>query len=209
MTVAAARVELHRPLPPEDAARGDFYALLGRLLYAAPDAALLAALAGADPIPATANADLARAWEALTRASSAMDEDAAAEEYDNLFAGVGKAPVSIYAGHYLGAPALDHPRVRLQEEFSAFGLGRKAGYNEPEDHCAMLFEVMRLLVAGGKDRAPAAIAEQRRFFDAFLRQGATKFFDALTKAEKSNYYRRVAALGLAFMAIEAESFELD
>jgi TorA maturation chaperone TorD len=209
MSAATARVELHRPLPPEEAARADFYALLARMAYAAPDAPLLASLAQAEPIPSSGDGELSRAWEALSRASSAMDADAAAEEYEALFVGMGKAPVSLYAGHYLGAPAADHPRVRLQADFAAFGLGLREDSTEPEDHFAALFEVMRVLVAGGKGREPATLAEQKRFFEAFLARGARALFDAVTRAEKANYYRRVAGLGVAFLAIEAESFELD
>jgi TorA maturation chaperone TorD len=138
-----------------------------------------------------------------------MDTDAAAEEYEGLFVAMGRAPVSIYAGHYIGAPAADHPRVRLQAQFAAFGLDRRAGHNEPEDHFAGLFEVMRVLVAGAPGRASAPIGEQRGFFEGFLAEGARDFFTAVAKAERANYYRRVAELGLAFLAIEAESFELD
>jgi len=209
MSVAAARVEIHRPLPPEEAARGDFYALLARLAYAAPDRSLLEALARAAPIPPTGDGELSRAWETLILASSAMDEEAAAEEYEALFVGMGKSPVSVYAGHYIGAPAADHPRVRLQADLAGFGLGIRPDSTEPEDHFAALFEVMRVLVAGGPGRAPAAIADQKRFFEAFLAVGAHGFFAAMARAEKANYYRRVAALGLAFLAIESESFELD
>jgi TorA maturation chaperone TorD len=35
------------------------------------------------------------------------------------------------------------------------------------------------------------------------------FIRALEGAAKANYYRRVAALAAAFLAIETESFELD
>ena len=209
MSVTAARIEVHRPLPPEEAARADFYALLGRLLYAPPDSSLLAALAAADPIPPSGDGALARAWEGLTLASSAMDTDAAAEEYEVLFEAMGKAPVSIYAGHYIGAPALDHPRVRLQAEFASLGLGRRQGHNEPEDHFAGLFEVMRVLVAGSQGRASAPIGDQKRFFEGFLVRGARDFFTAVMRAGQANYYRKVGELGLAFLAIEAESFELD
>jgi TorA maturation chaperone TorD len=138
-----------------------------------------------------------------------MDADAALDEYEALFGGVGKARVSLYTGFYAGAPALDHPRVRLQAEFAAFGLGRRPGHNEPEDHFAGLFEVMRVLVAGAPGRASAPIADQKRFFEGFLAQGARDFFTAVSRAGRANYYRKVAEVGLAFLAIEAESFELD
>jgi len=208
MTVATAPVAIHRPLPPEEAARGDFYALLARLLQSGADATLLAALANAAPIPADGDPDLARAWDELSRASSVMDADASGEEYDSLFAGVGKAPVSIYAGFYTGAMAIDHPRVRLQADFAALGLERRAS-TEPEDHFAILFDVMRVLVVGGAGRTPAPLDEQKRFFSAYLETGAPKFFNAVIACGRANYYRKVAAVGLAFVAIEVESFELE
>lgn len=209
MSAAVAPIQVQRMLPPEEAARADFYALLARLLYSGPDSALLRSLATAEPLPAEGDAALAKAWEKLTLASAAMDEDAGAVEYDDLFVGVGKAPVSIYAAYYLGPTAVDHPRVRLQADLARLGLGRREGAGEPEDHFAALFDVMRVLVAGGAGRAPAPLAEQRHFHDAYLRDGAPKFFNAVTESGKANYYRTVAALGLAFAALEKESFELD
>ena len=44
---AAAPVAVRMPLAPEEAARADFYALLGRLFASGPDRALLAQLAAA------------------------------------------------------------------------------------------------------------------------------------------------------------------
>ena len=208
MSVATAPIQVHRPLPPEEAARGDFYALLARLLHGGANEGVLAALANADRIPEDGNPDLSAAWDALTQASSVMDADATALEFDTLFSGVGKALVSIYAGYYTGALAIDHPRVRLQADFAAFGVERLE-QTEPEDHFATLFDVMRVLVAGGAGRAPAPLAEQRRFFEAYLATGAPKFFRAVIACGEANYFRTVAALGLAFIAIELESFELD
>jgi TorA maturation chaperone TorD len=209
MTAVSAPVQVQRTLPPEEQARGDFYALLARLMYSAPDQALLQALAQAAPIPAEHDAALAKAWQELTLASSVMDADAAGEEYDDLFVGVGKAAVSVYAGFYTGAMAVDHPRIRLQAELAALGLERRAGVAEPEDHLAAVFDVMRVMVAGGAGRAPAPVAEQKRFFERYLKVAAPGFFNAVIENEKANYYCKVAALGLAFTAIESESFELD
>ena len=52
MNAVAAPVTLQRMLPPEEAARGDFYALLARLFREAPDGQLLAALAASPALPA-------------------------------------------------------------------------------------------------------------------------------------------------------------
>jgi TorA maturation chaperone TorD len=206
---ALAQVAVHRPLPPEESARGDFYALLARLLHNAPDAALLRGIATASPMPAEGSPALAKAWQDLVHASAAMDADAALDEYEALFCGVGVAAVSIYAGFYTGAAAVDHPRVRIQNDLAALGLAVRGNATEPEDHFAALFDAMRVLAAGGAGRSPAKIAEQRRFFDAHLLSGVGKFFAALGGAKESNYYRKVAAFGAAFMALESESFLLD
>jgi len=206
---ALAQVAVHRPLPPEEAARGDFYALLARLLHEGPDAALLRDIGGAPPIPAEGNAALSQGWRDLVDASGVMDPEAARDEYEALFCGVGKSAVSIYAGFYAGAMAIDHPRVRIQNDLAALGLARRATVTEPDDHFAALFDVMRVLVAGGAGRSPATVAEQRRFFDAHLLPAAGKFFAALEYAKDANYYRRVARFGTAFISLETESFLLD
>ena len=88
-------------------------------------------------------------------------------------------------------------------------MARREHATEPEDHFAALFDVMRVLVAGGAGRSPAKIEVQKRFFESYLGAGAVKFFNAVIGCARSNYYRKVAAFGLAFTAIEAESFELD
>ena len=209
MSAVAAPVAMHRAVAPEEAARGDFYALLARLCAAAPDQALLASLAAAQPLPADGDRGLAHAWRNLIDASSAMDAEAALDEYEELFCGLGKAAVSIYSGFYSGAPSIDHPRVRLQADLAALGLARRAEVTEPEDHFAGLFEVMRVLAAGGAGREPASLEEQQRFFEAHVLPGAGKFFAAVGSAPKANYYRNVAALGAAFVALESASFQLD
>jgi TorA maturation chaperone TorD len=150
MQAAAAPVVLQRRLPPEEAARADFYALFARLFKDAPDAGLLASLAQAPELDA--GSPLASSWRELRLASHAMDAEAAREEYEALFVGVGKADVSIYAGFYAGAPAGDHPRVRVRRDLAAMGLAPRDDNAEPEDHFAILFDAMRVLVAGG---APA------------------------------------------------------
>jgi TorA maturation chaperone TorD len=204
---AAVPVTLHRPIAPEEAARADFYALLASMLNAPPDQALLANLAAAGALEG--DPALAHAWQGLVHASAAMDADAAAEEYEALFVGVGQAAVSIYTGYYMGAPAVDHPRVRIQASLAALGLARDPHATEPEDHFAGLLEVMRVLVAGGAGRSPATLGEQKAFYRDHVEPAAAAFFAALARAPESNYYRHVAAVGAAFIAIESQSFQLD
>ena len=208
MMAATAPVRVERALSPEDAARGDFHALLARLLARAPDAALLASLAAANELPQGSEPRFAAAWRDLISAAGTTDERAAEDEYNALFTGLGKAAVTIYAGAYAGATAVEHPRVRIQRDLAAFGLAHRVP-TEPEDHFAGLFDAMRVLAAGGAGRGPAALAEQRRFFESHLKPAAGGFFAALAAAPQSNFYRRVAALGEAFVALESQSFQLD
>lgn len=202
-------VALHRPMAPEEAARANLYALLARMVHVAPDNALLHSLAESPAMETGGVPALARAWDQLVAASSAMDADAAAQEHEALFATIGKAAVSRYAGFYTGAAAVGHPRVRLRADLAALGLAPRADATEPEDQFGGLFEAMRVLVGGGVGRGPAAIAEQRRFFEAHIAPAAPRFFAALGAAGASNYYRKVAALGAAFIALEAQSFSLE
>jgi TorA maturation chaperone TorD len=204
---AVAPVAIHRALPGEEAARGHFYALLARVLIAPPDEALLHALAEAEPLAAPG--ELADAWQALVDASSVMDADVAAEEHEALFAAMGKTPVSIYVGYYIGATAVEHPRVRIRGDLVALGLAPRADSTEPEDHLGALFEAMRVLVAGGAGRSGATLAEQRHFFEAHVEPAAPQFFAALAAADEANYYRRIADFGAAFVALESRSFALD
>ena len=207
METVLSRAEARSPVDPEDAARADFYALLAALFHHAPDAKLLQTLAIAPPIDGGSEGP-ARAWSELVAASAAMDPEAAAEEYESLFVGVGKARVSVYSGWYTGALWLEPARVRIIEALAALGLARPAGVAEPEDHFAALFDTMRILVAGGAGRGPASLAEQKRFYEGHVKPGVGPFLAAVREAPESNYYRKVAAVGEAFVGIENESFNL-
>jgi TorA maturation chaperone TorD len=207
-TVAAAPVAVRRPLAPEESGRADFYALLARLFAAAPDARLLQTLAIAPALEGDADPDLAAAWLALIAASGAFDEEAATEEYEKLFVGMGSSLVSIHFGFHAGASAVDHPRVRIRRDLAALGLEPREGNPQPEDHFALLFEAMRVLAGGTPVRDPAPLEEQERFFESNLAPGVFRFLEAVQAVAESNYYRRVADFAAAFMKIEKQSFNL-
>jgi TorA maturation chaperone TorD len=207
METVLARAEVPSPVAAEEAGRADFYALLAALFHHAPDAKLLRTLSLAAPMDGGDEA-LASAWSQLVAASGVVDEEAAAEEFEALFVGVGKARISSYAGYYVGASSVDHPRVRIIEDLAALGLARAAGVPEPEDHFAGLFDTMRVLVAGGAGRAPADIGAQKRFYLSHVKPGVSRFLAAIREAPEANYYGKVAAVGEAFVAIENESFNL-
>jgi len=198
------------PLAGEDQARADLYALLARLLLAAPDAGLLDALAGADPIvSAGVDPALEQAWEALTLASGVMDSDAVSEEFDALFISIGSPPVNPYGSRYLSGFMNDAPLAELRGALTRLGIRRIHGVGEFEDHLGALCETMRVLITGAPGIARQPVDRQQAFFDAHIAPWYARCLDDIAGAEGSNYYRLVARLAGAFLDIEAQAFAVE
>ena len=199
-------------LEPEDSARADFYALLARLLAAAPDAPLLAAVAGAsalEPAPDLTDGNgIAAAWASLCAASAIANPVAVEDEYQALFVGVGQSAVSLYASHYIG-PQSGRPLAEIRSTLARLGLARRPGSSEFEDHLGVLLEAMRMLVAGDVDRTPATIGEQREFCERYLMPWAFDCCTAIMHCPIANYYRHVASFASCFLALERDSFAIE
>jgi len=213
--MSEATVALHRPLEPEDQARAEFYALLAHLFTGAPDAGLLAAIAHAPPLvppthtddAGTEPANIAGAWDRLRAASAAMTSEAAADEFHTLFVGVGRSEISLYASHYLG-PQSGRPLAEIRSALAELGLARRPGSSEFEDHVGVMLETMRMLVAGDAERRPAAIAEQRAFFERHIARWVFDCCNAIERCAIANYYARVAQFTGCFLALERDSLAM-
>ncbi len=214
----SATVTFAHRIEPEDQARADFYALIARLFADAPDRALLAAIASAPALaPATIiDAEsalpaqrLATAWDALRAASAAMDAEAAKLEYDTLFVGVGKSELNLHASHWLTGFMMEKPLADVRAELVRLGLGREPAATIVEDHLSPLCEVMRVVITGRDERRPAAISDQRAFFERFISPWASKCCNAISEHPIANYYRRVGQFTEAFLAIERDALALD
>lgn len=199
MTVDAAPL---RFAAPEEAARANFYALLARLFYAAPDQALLDALAAAPELD-DAEGAMALAWRDLASAAAQADPAALKEEFDAAFVGTGKAPVTLYACAYSIRFTNEAPLAQLRGALAALGLGRQENATEPEDHIAALCEVMRYLVAQQKD-----LSEQRAFFERWIWPSAEPLCDAISRSDATRFYRAVAPFAKAFLQLEHSAFQL-
>jgi TorA maturation chaperone TorD len=200
-------------LDEADAGRAEFYALLARLFYAAPDPALLTAIADAGMADGgfaarpTEGAPLAASMRMLAAASRAMDAEAARDEYDSVFIGTGRAEITPYASYYLGRSAPERVLVKLRAELAAMGLGRKHGALEPEDHLAALCDVMRYLVLRGNQ--DVALQQQKIFFNEYIAAWYAEFCVSVAASSKTNFYKHVATFTQAFLDVEAEAFELS
>jgi TorA maturation chaperone TorD len=200
---------MRQTLAPEDQARAEFYALLGRLYTTPPDAPLLA-LVGASELWSEADGNpLAGAWNRLVLASQAMEAEAAEQEYNELFIGVGKSEIDLHASHWLPGHVMEKPLADLRTELATLGLARQPGVTTYEDNLGALCETMRILIAGHGTRRPEPVATQRAFFERRIAPWAFDCCDAICNSSVANYYRRVAEFTLTYLAVERDSLAID
>jgi TorA maturation chaperone TorD len=184
-----------------DAARSREYALLAALLARPPDRALLQRLAslGGDASP------LGLAHAALAEVADGSDPGGVEREYFELFIGLGRGELLPYGSYYLTGFLHERPLARLRQSLARLGIERAAGQPEPEDHAAILCEIMAGLAGGALPAPPGA---ERELFEQHLSPWIGRFFADLERAEAAQFYRRVGVLGRVFMEIETEGFAL-
>ncbi len=210
MSDAVALRTIGAYVSPEDHGRANFYALISRLFAAAPDQALLAAIAGSPPLATDDNgAALPLAWSKLIAASTAMDEDAASEEFEKLFIGVGKAPVNLHASHHLTGFMMEQPLADVRGTLATLGFARVETQTIVEDHLAALTEVMRLLIVGGDGVQPSSVSAQRQFFAAHIEPWFELCCTAISKSPLANFYTVVAQFTCSFLQVERDAFAID
>jgi TorA maturation chaperone TorD len=182
-----------------DLARAAEYSLLATLLVRSPDADLLSRLAqmrGDD-------SSLGLAHAALGKAAARTDAKLTAREYFALFVGLGRGELMPYASHYLTGFVHGRPLANLRQTLRRIGIERVETQTEPEDHAAILLEIMAGL-ASGKIAAPAGT--DREIFGNHLAPWIAHFFSDLEKSASVDFYAVVGTLGRTFTEIEAQGF---
>ena len=184
-----------------DAARAQEYALLAALLARAPDAALLKRLSElrGDPTP------LGVAHAGLAEAAASANVERVEREYFDLFIGLGRGELLPYASYYLTGFLHERPLARLRGDLAALGIERVDGEVEPEDHAAILCEIMSGIAAKRFGSLPGA---DEKIFENHLAPWIGRFFTDLERAEGAKFYRSVGMLGRIFIDIETEAFSL-
>jgi TorA maturation chaperone TorD len=197
-------LKFESPDEGEETARADLYGLLATLYAAPPSQALLDTIAGA---AAQGDGILQQAWADLVAACGRSSAEALRNEYDSLFIGVGKPEVLLYGSYYLSGFLMEKPLAELRADLQRLGLERAEDVNDPEDHIAMLFEVMRYLIASD-DIELANIASQQAFFAAHIQPWAAQLFDAIEAHRHADFYSVVTRLARAFLDVEAQAFDM-
>ena len=184
-----------------DAARAQEYALLATLLARTPDVQFLGRLAGlrGDPSP------LGIAHAALGEAAARANAEHVGREYFDLFIGLGRGELLPYGSYYLTGFLYERPLGRLRGDLKRLGIEQTSGQSEPEDHAAILCEIMSGLVGGVIQAAPGT---DREIFEKHMAPWIGRFFSDLERSPTADFYARVGALGRTFVEIETEAFAL-
>jgi TorA maturation chaperone TorD len=184
-----------------DLARAQEYSLLSVLLLRSPDTPMLGRLAclRGDQSP------LGFAHTALGEAAARTDAEGAAREHFALFVGLGRGELLPYASYYRTGFLHGRPLANLRQALQRIGIERVDGQAEPEDHAAILLEIM----AGLSRRAiPAPTGTERAFFGDHLAPWIARFFADLEQTASARFYASVGTLGRTFMEIETQGFLL-
>jgi len=200
--VRAEAISATRQVDEIDQARAREYSLLAALLSHSPDAQMIEHLAGlsGDTTP------LGAAHGALSAAAARVSPELIEREYFDLFVGLGRGELFPYASYYLTGYLYGRPLARVRQMLEQIGLEKTEGQSEPEDHVAVLLEVMAGL-ASGQIIAPGGT--DRNIFEAHLKPWIVRFFSDLERVESAPFYASVGTLGRIFMEIETEAFSLS
>lgn len=185
-----------------DQQRAAEYGLLALLLGRAPNADTLTRISS---LKGDAS-DLGMAHIEMATAAAEVGEQAIAQEFFNLFIGLGRGELLPYASYYLTGFLHERPLARVREDLDRLGIERSASTREPEDHIAILCEVMAGLAQGEFE---AGAAEQVKFFERHLRPWAARMFADLEMSQSATFYRAVGRVGRIFVELESEAFALS
>jgi TorA maturation chaperone TorD len=184
-----------------DLARAAEYSLLATLLARSPDSEMLhrlSKLRGDDTCLGLEHA-------ALGKAASRTDTERAAREYFGLFIGLGRGELMPYASHYMTGFVHGRPLANLRQTLRRIGIERVETQTEPEDHAAILLEIMAGLSSGDIDTPPGI---EREFFGDYLAPWIGRFFSDLEINNSVDFYAAVGKLGRTFIEIESQSFSI-
>jgi TorA maturation chaperone TorD len=185
-----------------DAGRAQEYSLLAMLLAGAPDAPALSRLAKLDGD----GTPLGLAHLALARAADNASAEKIEREFFDLFIGIGRGELFPYGSYYLTGFLNERPLARLRRDRRTRGIERAERQLEPENHAAILCEIMSGLAVG---QFAATAGVQQLFFEKHLALWISRFFADLERAEAADFYRHVGTVGRLFMEIEGEAFRAD
>ena len=190
------------PRTEEAEARAQIYHLLGALLAASPDQAMLDTV-GALVTEEGVDTPFVEVLRELSATAANVKPDALQGEYFKLFIGLGRGELLPYASWYVQGALMERILAALRQDLKRMGFERQADVREPEDHVAALCETMGLIIT-----EPGLSLEEFVFFETYIGSWMGKFFQDLEAAEGAEFYAVVGRLGRQFIDIEQQYFTL-
>ena len=192
----------------EETARAEMYGLLAMLYLAPPSTEVWQALQVAVTEAPVSGAFLEEPWQRLVACSRDRTLTEVTREYEDLFGGVGKPDIDLFASIYQTGFLNERPLSDLRTELAELGLQKHPdALTATEDHIAYLFEVMRFLIAGD-DVAVCNLTRQQGFFARHLQGWVDALCDAIDAHPRAGFYAALAGLTRAFVSIERQAFDL-
>jgi TorA maturation chaperone TorD len=192
----------------EENARAELYGLLSMLFLTPPDPEVWQALQLSVTEAPASGAFLEEPWQQLVGQSRALSLAQVNAEFDDLFGGVGKPDVDLFGSYYQSGFLNEKPLVLLRHDLAELGLtSNPEASSITEDHIAYLFEVMRFLIAGD-DVEICNLTRQQQFFSRHIQSWVDALCEAIEAHPKATFYRSLAHMTRAFMAVERQAFDM-
>ncbi len=188
----------------EDLLRAQLYQMLSHFLGNPPskkDLDSLAAMSG-DTSP------LGEAIASLAQIAGKTDVVLVAQEYQDLFIGVGRGELLPFGSYYLTGFLHEKPLAALRKDMERLKIARRESVKVPEDHIAAVFEMMSGMIEG-KYGTAYDLDEQREFFKKHVGSWAGHFMRDLEGAKASILYAAIGTIGRLFLEIEEVAFTMD
>ncbi|MEN8129572.1 MAG: molecular chaperone TorD family protein [Pseudomonadota bacterium] len=203
-----SKTDIHQAtaaLAPEEQARAYVYSLLGALLSTPANEHLLGILERIESDTDSQTSIMTKAWNTMQRIAREENPDQIADEYHNLFIGLGRGELIPYASWYLTGYLMEKPLAVLRGDLDRLGFSSTAERSEPEDHVAALCEVMGMIIVENQ----LGFEKQKAFFETHLAPWISRFFTDLTQAKSARFYQAVGELGRCFMEVEKQYFSMQ
>ncbi len=189
-------------------ARANLYAILAASLASPPSQSILAVIAsggGGGGGNSRDEKSIAESLADFSACANRADAESLADEFQNLFIGLGRGKLVPFGSFYLTGFLMEKPLAILRADLESLGISRRQGVCEPEDHAASLCETMAILI---RDSDAVSFARQKRFFERHLSPWLPQFFSDLEREAVGEFYRCAARLGGKFMQSEKQFFQM-
>lgn len=184
----------------EQTLRTEIYLVLSALFRAAPTQEIVQFLTSLDV--EQAESEMQKAWLAVQQAAAQSDQQALEEEYQDLFIGIGRGEVVPFGSWHRTGSMMEKPLAEIRHDLELLGIERSDQVKEPEDHIAALCEVMAMLTNEEE-------ALQQAVFNKHIAPWFGLFTQQLQTAESANFYKSVAQLCQAYLALEQVRFSVN